>query len=98
MRKKCAGSVRHRTEFARPAHYIECMDWHTAAADWPHFRSEVRARWRYLTEAQLDAIAGGRERLAVQLAASNGLSANQVEQQISRFEASNASLRPVSAR
>lgn len=74
------------------------MDWTAAAAEWKHFRSEVRTHWDKLTDSQLDAIAGMRTRLYEQIRASYGLTRDQAERQICDFEARNEYLRAVSSR
>jgi uncharacterized protein YjbJ (UPF0337 family) len=74
------------------------MDWIAAAAEWKTFRNEVRARWRRLTDAQLDSIAGVRLRLAEQIRTTYGATPDEAERQICNFEARDQSLRAVSSR
>jgi len=74
------------------------MDWNAALAEWKPFKLEVGARWGRLTVPQLDAIAGVRIRLAEQIRASYGVTPEEAERQICRFEASNQYLRAVSSR
>lgn len=74
------------------------MDWNSVAEEWPHFRNEVRTRWPLLTDANLDSIAGQRDRLADQVRDSYGITADETERQIANFEARNQFLRIVSSR
>jgi uncharacterized protein YjbJ (UPF0337 family) len=74
------------------------MDWNAAAADWKQFRCEVRSRWRRLSDAQLDDIAGTRATLAGHLREIYGLSEDHAERQIRSFETINGSFRAVSMR
>jgi hypothetical protein len=74
------------------------MDWITAAAEWGHFKHEVRAEWKNLSAAQLDAISGARARLSEQIRSSYGVTAEEAERQICYFEARNEYFPPVSSR
>jgi hypothetical protein len=74
------------------------MDWIAGAAEWRHFKHEVRAQWKNLTAAQLDAIAGVRARLGEQIRSSYGVTAEEAERQICYFEARNEYFRAVSTR
>jgi hypothetical protein len=89
---------RYRTEvFASWPHAL-LMDWTSVAEEWKIFRTEVRAQWTLLTDAQLEAIAGRRAHLAAQIRISYGFAADEVERQILIFEARNHFLRDVSLR
>jgi uncharacterized protein YjbJ (UPF0337 family) len=66
--------------------------------EWNAFRKEVRAQWQQLTDAQLDAIAGVRQRLAAQIRATYGVTPDEAERQIDHFEARHRSRRAVSSR
>lgn len=74
------------------------MDWSSVVVEWKPFRNEVRAQWGKLTNAQLDAIAGVRTRLADQIRVSYAVTPDEAERQIRSFEARNEFLRPVSSR
>ena len=74
------------------------MDWKLAAAEWKHFRSEVRSNWREITESELAAIAGGRVCLAITMEATHRLTSEQVERQIRSFEARNGCCAQISSR
>lgn len=74
------------------------MDWKSVAEEWNAFRNQVRAQWRLLTEAQLEAIAGRRAHLAEQISITYGFGPDEAERQILNFEARSHFLRPVSQR
>jgi hypothetical protein len=74
------------------------MDWKSVADEWKPFCNEVRSVWVRLTEAQLEAIAGQRSRLAEQIRISYGITAAEAERQILDFEARSQFLRVVSSR
>jgi uncharacterized protein YjbJ (UPF0337 family) len=74
------------------------MDWKLAAAEWKHFRSEVRSKWGEITESELAAIAGDRVCLVRTIAATYRLTSEQVERQIRSFEARNGYSAQMSSR
>jgi hypothetical protein len=74
------------------------MDWIVAAAQWRHFKHAVRAEWKTLTNAQLDAVSGVRAHLGEQICSSYGVTAEEAERQICYFEARNEYFLPVSSR
>lgn len=74
------------------------MDWVAAAAEWENFQREVGAHWKELSSSQLDTIAGMRALLAEEVRVSYGLTLEQAEQQICRFEARSGYLRAISSR
>jgi uncharacterized protein YjbJ (UPF0337 family) len=90
--------VRRRTERAAATRYIVFMERIATVAEWKAFRNEVRAHWQQLTDSQLDAIAGMRQRLAEQIRATYGVTPDEAERQIGHFEAQHRSLRAVSSR
>jgi uncharacterized protein YjbJ (UPF0337 family) len=58
------------------------MNWDRIEAHWEHFKGPVRQQWSKLTDAQLDAIAGGRERLAGQIQESYGITRDEAGKQL----------------
>lgn len=94
----CLGSVRRRTDDTPHSRHARAMDWIAAAAEWGHFKHQVRAEWHDLTDAQLDAISGVRARLGEQLRSRYGVTAEEAERQICYFEARNEYFLPVSSR
>ena len=74
------------------------MDWIAAVSEWKYFRSEVRAHWAKLTDAQLDIISGHRARLREQVQTAYCVTIDEAERQICYFEARNEYFRAVSSR
>jgi len=74
------------------------MDWNSAQINWQQFRCEVHANWGRLTAGHLDVIAGRRARLANKIEEAYGVTGDEAERQIKRFEARNQHPRPVSFR
>ena len=74
------------------------MDWNSAQVNWQQFRCEVHANWGRLTSGHLDVIAGRRARLANKIEQAYGVTGDEAERQIKRFEARNQHPRPVSFR
>lgn len=62
------------------------MNWGIVKSTWKQFRGEVRAYWGELTDDHLDVIAGRRNVLAGKIQETYGISRDEVEQQIRRFE------------
>jgi len=61
------------------------MKFNETQSNWQHYRAQVRLRWPTLTDAEIDEVAGNREKLAQKLQAT-GATPEQVEQQIKDFE------------
>jgi uncharacterized protein YjbJ (UPF0337 family) len=74
------------------------MDWNSAQVNWQQFRCEVHANWGRLTSGHLDVIAGRRACLADKIEQAYGVTGDEAERQIKRFEARNQHPRPVSLR
>ena len=70
------------------------MNWTLAENSWRNFKGTVRARWRELTDSQLDAIAGKRVELLRALQEAYGLSRMEAEREIRAFEERNRNYRP----
>lgn len=62
------------------------MNWDIVKGTWKQFRGEVRAQWGELTDDHLDVIAGRRNVLAGKLQETYGITRDEAEQQIKRFE------------
>jgi uncharacterized protein YjbJ (UPF0337 family) len=65
------------------------MNWDIIEGNWKQFKGEVRAQWGKLTDKQLDVIAGKRTELAGKLQEAYGITKEEAEKQIGRFEQSN---------
>ncbi|MBC7207027.1 CsbD family protein [Methyloversatilis discipulorum] len=62
------------------------MNWDTVEGNWKQFKGTVKARWGKLTDDELDVIAGKRMELSGRIQAAYGLTKEQAERQIERFE------------
>lgn len=65
------------------------MDWNSAQVNWQQFRCEVHANWGRLTSGHLDVMA---------IEEAYGVTGDEAERQIKRFEARNQHPRSVSFR
>jgi uncharacterized protein YjbJ (UPF0337 family) len=64
------------------------MNWDRIVADWGRFKGFIRLHWPKITDEQLDAIAGERGQLVEIIQTAYGMSREQVEQQLSNWQAS----------
>jgi uncharacterized protein YjbJ (UPF0337 family) len=62
------------------------MKWEGIAGDWGHFKGLVKNRWSKLDAAQLDAIAGRRDRLLVSLEEEYGITRGESEGQLEAWQ------------
>jgi uncharacterized protein YjbJ (UPF0337 family) len=62
------------------------MNWDTVAGNWKQFKGDVQAQWGRLTDDQFDVIAGRRTELAGKIQEIYGLTKDEAELQIKRFE------------
>ena len=62
------------------------MNWDIVEGNWKQFKGKVKSQWGQLSDDQLDVIAGKRIKLAGKIQESYGISKDQAEQQIKRFE------------
>lgn len=65
------------------------MNWDIAAGNWKQFKGKVKARWGNLTDDHLDVIAGRRVELSGKIQEAYGITKDEAERQIRRFEKSN---------
>ncbi len=70
------------------------MNWDIVAGNWKQFRGRAKTQWGKLTDDQLDVIAGKRVELAGKIQESYGITMDEAEQQIKRFEQRNKDFRP----
>ena len=61
------------------------MDWNSIEADWQRYKARAHARWAEITLAELEVIAGHRERLTGQIHAVYGLSPDEAKAQVRRW-------------
>jgi uncharacterized protein YjbJ (UPF0337 family) len=77
------------TWWARPTADQEdtTMNWDQVKGDWMKFKGKVREQWGNLTDDQLDRIAGKRDQLAGEVQKAYGVTKEEAERQIKKFEA-----------
>ncbi len=63
------------------------MNWETVEGNWKQFKGKVKQQWGKLTDDHLDVIAGKRDELAGKLQEAYGVSKEEAEKQIRKFEA-----------
>jgi uncharacterized protein YjbJ (UPF0337 family) len=63
------------------------MNWDQVKGDWMKFKGKVREQWGNLTDDQLDRIAGKRDQLAGEVQKAYGVTKEEAERQIKKFEA-----------
>jgi hypothetical protein len=62
------------------------LDWERIAANWAHYRPSAKLRWAGITEAEFDAVGGGRTQLAAQIRATYGISENAAQMQLESWQ------------
>lgn len=62
------------------------MNWDEAGNNWERFKGKVQARWQQLSDEQVEAIEGRREKLLDELQHTYGLDPESAEQQVREFE------------
>ncbi|WP_343034831.1 CsbD family protein [Aromatoleum diolicum] len=62
------------------------MNWDIVEGNWKQFKGKVKTQWGKLTDDHLDVIAGKRDQLAGKLQETYGISKDEAEEQIKRFE------------
>lgn len=70
------------------------MNWNIVEGNWKQFKGKVKIRWGKLTDHQLDVIAGRRVELAGQVQEAYGITKDEAEKQLRRFEATWKNFRP----
>jgi uncharacterized protein YjbJ (UPF0337 family) len=70
------------------------MNWNIVEGNWKQFKGEVKAQWGRLTDDHLDVIAGKRTQLAGKIQEAYGITKDEAEQQIKRFELRNKDVLP----
>ncbi len=62
------------------------MNWKIIEGNWAHFGGKLQEQWSNLTDIQLEMIAGSRTELAGQVQQAYGISRDEAEEQIRRYE------------
>jgi uncharacterized protein YjbJ (UPF0337 family) len=91
-----SGEKRATTKDARSAnppvsaeHKESDMNWDIVKGNWKQFKGKVKAQWGKLTDDHLDVIAGKRDELAGKIQETYGITKDEAEEQIKRFEERN---------
>ena len=62
------------------------MSWNTIENRWTWLHASAKRRWGRLTDGELNAIAGKRDKLAASIREAYGITKDQVEVQVMAFE------------
>ena len=62
------------------------MNWDRIEGNWKQFKGNVKVQWAKLTDDQLDAIAGKRDKLAGKIQEMYGISKDAAEKQLSDWQ------------
>ena len=62
------------------------MNWNIVEGNWKQFKGQVQSHWGKLTDDRLDMIAGKRTRLIGLLQENYGITQDEAEDQVKRFE------------
>lgn len=62
------------------------MNWDTVKGNWKQMKGSAKAHWGKLTDDDLDVIEGNRDQLAGKIQEKYGVSKDEAEKQIKRFE------------
>jgi uncharacterized protein YjbJ (UPF0337 family) len=62
------------------------MNWDRIEGNWKQFKGKVKQQWGKLTDDHLDVVAGNRDELAGKIQEAYGISKEEAEKQIRRFE------------
>lgn len=65
------------------------MDWNIVEGNWKQFKGKVKEQWGKLTDDNLDVIAGKRDQLLGKIQESYGITKDEAEKQIKKFEERN---------
>jgi uncharacterized protein YjbJ (UPF0337 family) len=68
------------------------MNWDVIEGNWKQFTGKVKEQWGKLTDDHVDTIAGKRDQLAGKIQETYGVTKDEAEKQIKRFEESTKSL------
>lgn len=65
------------------------MNWDIVEGNWKQFKGQVKTQWGKLTDDQLDVIDGKRIELIGRIQEAYGISSDDAEREVSRFEEAN---------
>jgi uncharacterized protein YjbJ (UPF0337 family) len=66
------------------------MNWDTVAGNWTEFKGKIKESWGKFTDDELDLIAGKRDQLVGLIQKTYGVTAEEAERQVRRFERAGA--------
>ena len=72
-----------------PEHTEVAMNWDIVEGNWKQFKGKVKAQWGKLSDDHLDVIAGKRDQLLGKVQEAYGITKDEAEAQIKRFEEAN---------
>jgi uncharacterized protein YjbJ (UPF0337 family) len=61
------------------------MNWEQIAGNWKEFKGKIREKWGFLTDEELDVIAGKRDMFVGKLVERYGLTKDRAEQAVEEF-------------
>jgi uncharacterized protein YjbJ (UPF0337 family) len=73
------------------------MDWHKIEENWKHIKQKIAAKWDRLTDSDLDAINGRRDRLEARISKRYGFAADHVRKEVDdwlRWQTTKSQLNP----
>lgn len=70
------------------------MNWDIVEGNWKQFKGTVKTQWGKLTDDRLDVIAGKRLELAGEIQKVYGVTKDEAEAQLKRFEEVNKDYKP----
>jgi uncharacterized protein YjbJ (UPF0337 family) len=63
------------------------MQWERVQSNWKQFRARAKQRWGKLSEQELERLSGDRQQLRAEIQEAYGIGQDEVEQQISEWQA-----------
>ncbi|GLT23916.1 MULTISPECIES: CsbD family protein [Zoogloea] len=72
------------------------MNWDIVEGNWKQFKGKVKAQWGKLTDDHLDVIAGKRDDLSGKIQEAYGITKDEAEAQLKKFEDANKDSPPKS--
>ena len=68
------------------------MNWNTVEGDWKKFKGAVKQQWGKVTDDRLDVIAGKRDELAGEIQKLYGITKEETEAQLTKWQAAQKQL------
>ncbi|HEU5361321.1 MAG TPA: CsbD family protein [Candidatus Deferrimicrobiaceae bacterium] len=61
------------------------MNWDTVAGNWKQYKGKIREKWAFLSDDELEAIAGKRDALVGKIEEKYGMTKARVEESLDKF-------------